>query len=472
MSLFYTSDTGSITNRFNQDMELIDMDLPLSLINTVVMIFVLIARAIFIAATGKYIGAALFFCVLAVYVLQSFYLRTLRTLRLLDIESRSILLAHFLETLGGLIILRAFNWDQYFIERNNELIDIVQRPFYLLLSVQRWLSLVLDLMVGGIAIVLATIAVQARGLDVGLLGLALVSIVGFSAGLKQLIIHWTMLETSAGAITRVKSFVSPVGCENLPAERVVVSESWPKFGSVEYRNVMASYGKGSGPVLKDVSLTIEPGQHIGICGRSGSGKSSLIACLFRLLELDVGSIHVDGVDISTIPRQHVRERLIALPQDAYILPGTVRFNVDPTGDNDDASIIQALEKVGLWKMLCIDEVGGLDGKLPQDLLSHGQRQLMCLARAMMRRSSILVLDEATAAVDSETEALIQHIIQERFERYTIIAVAHRLDTIREFDRVAVMDAGSIIEWGDPVTLLRRESAFRTLYNDMKGIAGP
>ncbi|KID84399.1 ABC transporter, transmembrane domain, type 1 [Metarhizium guizhouense ARSEF 977] len=472
MSLFYTSDTGSITNRFNQDMELIDMDLPLSLINTVVMIFVLIARAIFIAATGKYIGAALFFCVLAVYVLQSFYLRTSRTLRLLDIESRSILLAHFLETLGGLIVLRAFNWDQYFIERNNELIDIVQRPFYLLLSVQRWLSLVLDLLVGGIAIVLATIAVQARGLDVGLLGLALVSIVGFSAGLKQLIIHWTMLETSAGAITRVKSFVSTVGCENLPAERVAVSESWPQFGSVEYRNVMASYGKGSGPVLKDVSLTIEPGQHIGICGRSGSGKSSLIACLFRLLELDDGSIHVDGVDISTIPRQQVRERLIALPQDAYILPGTVRFNVDPTGDNDDASIIQALEKVGLWKLLCIDEVGGLDGKLPQDLLSHGQRQLMCLARAMMQRSSILVLDEATAAVDSETEALIQHIIQERFESYTIIAVAHRLDTIREFDRVAVMDAGSIVEWGDPVTLLRRESAFRTLYNDMKGIAGP
>ncbi|KAF5120189.1 ABC transporter atnG [Metarhizium anisopliae] len=412
------------------------------------------------------------FCVLAVYVLQSFYLRTSRTLRLLDIESRSILLAHFLETLGGLIILRAFNWDQYFIERNNELIDIVQRPFYHLLSVQRWLSLVLDLMVGGIAIVLATIAVQARGLDVGLLGLALVSIVGFNAGLKQLIIHWTMLETSAGAITRVKSFVSTVGCENLPAERVAVSESWPQCGSVEYRNVMASYGKESGPVLKDVSLSIEPGQHIGICGRSGSGKSSFIACLFRLLELDDGSIHVDGVDISTIPRQQVRERLIALPQDAYILPGTVRFNVDPTGDNDDASIIQALEKVGLWKMLCIDEVGGLDGKLPQDLLSHGQRQLMCLARAMMRRSSILVLDEATAAVDSETEALIQHIIQERFESYTIIAVAHRLETIREFDRVAVMDAGSIVEWGDPVTLLRRESAFRTLYNDMKGIAGP
>ncbi|KID93729.1 ATPase, AAA+ type, core, partial [Metarhizium majus ARSEF 297] len=306
-------------------------------------------------------------------------------------------------------------------------------------------------MVGGIAIVLATIAVQARGLDVGLLGLALVSIVGFSAGLKQLIIHWTMLETSAGAITRVKSFVSTVGCENLPAERVAVSESWPRFGSVEYRNVMASYGKGSGPLLKDVSLTIEPGQHIGICGRSGSGKSSLIACLFRLLELDDGSIHVDGVDISTIPRQQVRERLIALPQDAYILPGTVRFNVDPTGDNDDASIIQALEKVGLWKILCIDEVG---------------------ARAIMRRSSILVLDEATAAVDSEMEALIQHIIQERFERYTIIAVAHRLDTIREFDRVAVMDAGFIVEWGDPVTLLRRESAFRTLYNDMKAIAGP
>lgn len=466
MSLFYLSDAGSIANRFSQDMELIDMDLPLSLINTVIMIFVLIARAIFIAVTGTYVGAALVFCMAVVYVVQSFYLRTSRTLRLLDIESRSILLTHFLETLGGLVTIRSFGWDKRFIKQNNEVIGIVQKPFYLLLSVQRWLSLVLDLVVGGIAIVLAAISVKAKGLDVGLLGLALVNIVGFSAGLKQLITHWTVLETSAGAVTRVKSFIDTVESEDSPTESQTTPDNWPANGLVEYRNVVASYNKDAGPVLKGVSFKIEPGQHVGICGRTGSGKSSLVACLFRMVELESGSIHVDGIDISTILRQDVRGGLIALPQDAYLLPGTVRFNVDSMGDNDDAEIIKALEEVGLWKMLSAE---GLDAPLPRNLLSHGQRQLVCLARSMMRRSSVLVLDEATAAVDGETEALIQRIIQQRFKKQTVIAVAHRLDTIRDFDRVAVMDDGVLVEWDEPDKLMQRDSAFRKLYNDMKGV---
>lgn len=467
MSLFYLSDSGSIANRFSQDMELIDMDLPLSLINTVIMIFVLIARAIFIAVTGTYVGIALVFCIAVVYFVQSFYLRTSRTLRLLDIESRSVLLTHFLETLGGLVTIRAFGWDQPFIKQNDEIVGVVQKPFYLLLSVQRWLSLVLDLVVGGIAIVLATIAVQARGLDVGLLGLALVSIVGFSAGLKQLITHWTVLETSAGAVTRVQSFISIVESEHAATETQTTPENWPANGLVEYRSVAASYNKDDGPILKDVSFKIKPGQHIGICGRTGSGKSSLVASIFRMVELDSGSIHVDGVDISTIPRQAVRGGLIALPQDAYLLPGTVRFNVDPIGDNDDLEIIKALEEVGLWKLL---SEKGLDAELPRNLLSHGQRQLVCLARAMMRKSSVLVLDEATASVDSETEALIQRIIQERFKNHTVIAVAHRLDTIRDFDYVAVMDSGVLVEWDEPYNLMARDSAFQRLYNDMKGVA--
>jgi ATP-binding cassette, subfamily C (CFTR/MRP), member 1 len=470
MSLFYETTAGSLANRFSQDMELIDMELPLSLINTVVMAFMMIARAIFIAVASTYIGAALPLCAVLIYFIQGFYLRTSRVLRLLEIEAKSVLFTHFLETLAGLVTIRSFGWSKEFITRNKEFLNLAQRPFYSLLGAQRWLSLVLDLLVSGIAITLATIAIQINTLDVGLTGLALVSIVGFSSGLKQLITHWTVLETTAGAITRVKSFVSSVGTEESDNGCLEVVDEWPASGVIEFENISASYRSDSPPILKGLAFKIEGGQKIGICGRSGSGKSSLLACVLRTLALDTGVIRIDGVDISTLSHQRVRSGIIALPQDAYLLPGTVRFNVDPLGENDDSTILAALEDVGLLKTFYnLDAEGAtfLDKPMPSDLLSHGQRQLICLARAMMRRSSILVLDEATAGVDHKTEHLIGRIIKTHFKSHTVIAVAHRLDTILDFDRICLMESGSLLEYGEPRKLLSIDSGFKRLYDNTK-----
>ena len=220
------------------------------------------------------------------------------------------------------------------------------------------------------------------------------------------------------------------------------------------------------PTLNGISLSIKAGQRLGICGRSGGGKSSLVSTLLRLLDLSSGSIYIDGVDIATIPRQTVRSRLIALPQEPYLLAGSLRYNVDPLEACSSEEIEQALRKVHLYHLAKGDD--GLDVTLAPEMLSHGQCQLLCLARAMLRKGSILVLDEATASVDVETDSLMQHLIRSEFSTHTVIAVAHRLDTIIDFDAVAVMDRGHIAEYGHPDELLKRGGTFRELYRVQKG----
>lgn len=470
LSFFTQTDAGSITNRFSQDLDLIDMELPVSLIHTLLTGFILIAQTLVIAATARYAGAAIPVCVLAAYMTQKFYLRTSRVFRLLDIEAKSLLFSHFLETLSGLVTIRAFGWGEGYVKTNSYFVDLSQRPFYLLLSIQRWLGLVLDLLVSGIAVVLAVIAVKSKGdVNPGLMGLALLNIVGFSSVLKQLISNWTLLETSTGALSRVKSFTSGIASEHDDSSggHPTPDWHWPSEGAIEFNDVAASYTIPASPVLHGVSFKISPGQRIGICGRSGSGKSSLLATLFRMTEITSGSIIIDGIDISTLPRNEVRLRLNALPQQPFCLPGTVRDNIDPTGQHDHNSIVAALYQVGLWDVF--DKIpGSLDATMPTNMLSHGQQQLLCLSRAMMRSSSILVLDEATSSVDLETEALMKELIDKWFQHHTIIAVAHRLDTILNYDRVAVMDSGRLVEWDDPQELLQKDSIFRSLYLDMKG----
>jgi ABC-type multidrug transport system fused ATPase/permease subunit len=491
MSLFYTTDKGSMTNRFSQDLELIDLELPVSLIQTAMMVFIIIARTVLMAVTSTYLGIALPFCFLAIYLLQAFYLRTSRLLRLFDIEAKSPLFTHFLETLSGVVTIRAYGWNDEYTGRNIDRINTALKPFYALLSVQRWLGLVLDLVVAGIAVVLAIICVEARGqVDKGLIGLALVNIVGFSAALKQLITFWTQLETSIGAVSRVRSFAAATPSEHLPSETTQPPPSWPAHGAITFTNVHASYHpSGADPVLKGISLTIAPGQRIAIVGRTGSGKSTLVAALFRMIELsspppppspspsssDGGNggnsqITIDGLDIATLPRRLLRERLVALPQEAYLLPGSVRYNVDPLGECTDAEVVAALRLVGLWEGVL--EPRGLDAPLQADAVSHGQRQLVCLARAVVRsgRSRVLVLDEATAAVDVETDAMVQRIVRERFAGQTVVAVAHRLEGIMDFDRVAVVEGGRVVEWGVPEELVRDGgSAFGRLWRDLKGL---
>lgn len=400
-------------------------------------------------------------------VVQKYYLRTSRQVRILDLEAKAPLYSHFIESLSGLVTIRAFGWSDSFVQQNLILLDHSQRPYYLLFCIQRWLGLVLDLMVSGLALILMVLIVKLRhSTSAGYVGLALLNIMSFGEWLSWNIRMWTALETSIGAVARVKSFTEVTPSENMPSERQSVPEYWPAAGQIELKKLTASYTHLGNTIIRDINMTIQPGENIGICGRSGSGKSSLLMTLFRMLEVvPESSILIDGIDITTLPRHLVRSRLNTIPQDPFFLKGTIRFNASPCSSSPpDAAIISALQKVQLWTI--IESKGGLNAELTADLFSHGQRQLFCLARAILRKNGcrIVILDEVTSNVDVRTDRLMQKIIREEFRDATVLAVAHRLDTIRDFDRVAVMSGGRLVEFDEPAALLERESAFKELWD--------
>ncbi|RMJ01545.1 hypothetical protein CDV36_015712 [Fusarium kuroshium] len=466
MSFFAATDAGVTINRFSQDLQLIDMDLPLSALNTFATFVLCIAEMALIAAGSYYTAVAFPFLFVALWVVQHTYLRTSRQLRFMDLEAKSPLYALFTESVTGLVTLRAFGWRGALEKKHHELLDRSQKPFYLLYAVQRWLTFVLDMFVAFIAVLVMVLVTQLRGvLPTGLIGVALVNIIQFSQHLKLLMTFWTNLETQIGAISRIKSFTSHTASEHEPQENEQPPSMWPSNGTIMFDNVSAGYRK-SEHVLKNISMSIEAGQKIGICGRTGSGKSSMVSCLFRMVDLHSGRITVDGFDISTLPREQVRTRLVAVPQDAFLIEGgSVRLNADPTSGLTDAAIEDALRSVELWGIVA--EKGGLDVPIEELHFSHGQRQLFCIARAMLRPSPIVILDEATSSVDSHVDELVQRVLRERFENRTVIAIVHKLElALDDFDMVAVLDAGELQEFGPPRRLLEKgaeASAFAALY---------
>ncbi|KAJ5819793.1 hypothetical protein N7474_005384 [Penicillium riverlandense] len=471
LSFFTSVDIGSTTNRFSQDMTLIDHDLPYSVTDFVLSLSMGLMSAILMCVSARYFAAVMPAVFLFMWMLQKFYLRTSRQMRLLDLEAKSPLFSQFIESLSGLVTIRAFGWASAFENQNLALLDASQKPFYLLFCIQRWLELALDLSVAVLGAILMVLVVKLRSdVGAGYVGLAILNVITFSQSLSQILRNWANLETSIGAIARIRDFVANTANENRTgeSERPITMDndlsSWPSKGKIEFRNVYASYKTGEDQrfVLRGLNLSIEPGQKIGICGRSGSGKSSLLASLFRMLEVDPKSqILIDGVDITRISRQTTRTALNAIPQEPFFTHGTVRANMDPWNTKTPEQIEEALRRVELWET--VETKGGLNAALDANFFSHGQRQLFCLARALLRGSKVIVLDEVTSNVDVVSDALMQRIIREQFADSTILAVAHRLETIMDFDRIAVIRDGELIEFDTPKALLEKESAFKGLY---------
>ncbi|KAM5387652.1 hypothetical protein ACJA88_000912 [Fusarium oxysporum] len=445
LSLFTTTDLGSITTRFSQDIGMVDNQLPLGLVVTLASFFGAIAKAGLLASSNPYIAATFPLLGAVYFYLQRGYLRTSRQLRLLDLEEKAPLYTQFLETLSGLVTIRAFGWNDAVIQANHTLVDRSQRPFYLLMIVQRWLVLVLDLTTAALALLLVGLAVRLRGeVDT----------------VNMLIQFWTSIETSIGAVSRIKQFAEETGEENLPGETHQPPAQWPDKGAIQIHNLTASYGDGDGEVIKAldaVSLEIKGGEKVGICGRTGSGKSSIFLAFLRILDSTSGSIIIDGISLSSVPRETIRSRLITLTQDQFVLPGTVRHNVDPLGIYSDVEIKEALRLVELYDS--IERHGGLDASFDQDTLSHGQKQLFFLARTVLRKND----GRISHSVDQKTEETIKAVIESEFKDHTVVFITHRLDTIIDFDRVIVMDKGCVVELGEPKSLLASDAKFKALW---------
>ncbi|KAJ6102982.1 hypothetical protein N7486_005409 [Penicillium sp. IBT 16267x] len=463
MLFFSTTDSGSLLNRFSQDLQLIDMDLPIAAINTIATLFLCMAQMALIGVGSKFAAISFPIVLGMLFLIQKLYLRTSRQLRYLDLEAKAPLFSHFTDCLQGLVTLRAFGWQHGMEKKNIELLDISQRPFYYMFAIQRWLTLSLDFVVAGIAILLIVLVVILRGtsLSAGAVGVALLNVIQFSQTIKLAVTFWTNLETHIGSIQRIKDFTKTVESEDLPGEGGEIPPNWPSKGAVSFHSVSAAY-RPSEPVLNDVSLTVKAGEKVGICGRTGSGKTSMIMSIFRMIELTNGLITVDGEDISRLPRREIRARINGVSQDSLLFKGSVRLNVDPTSSCTDKDITCALKTVQL--LPAIEEKGDLDTDIDEIHLSHGQKQLFCLARAILRQGNILILDEATSNIDSKTDEIMQRVIREKFCNHTIISVAHKLDTILDYDRIVVLDAGRLVETGEPFALLTDpKSHFSKLY---------
>lgn len=304
--------------------------------------------------------------------------------------------------------------------------------------------------------------------------------------MNRLIIEWTTLETSLGAIARLRSFSQDTPIEEDKGRINDVPAKWPSRGEIVFENAVASYGPDLPPAFSDINFTILPGSRFGICGRTGSGKSSLFNSLFRLLDLTSGRILIDGVPHTQIPLEVLRSHIIALPQQPYLLPGSIRRNMDPEGLAENSEIKMALEKVGLWDIVTSPSAPDsstlansgetrirLDQPLLSDALSPGQCQLFVLARALLLTAGpkILVLDEATSNLDVENDALMQRLIRTEFvdKGCTVVAIAHRLDNIADFDTVVVMEGGHVAEIGVPDDLIKRETGkFRAMLCGQRG----
>ncbi|KAK8144941.1 hypothetical protein G3M48_005104 [Beauveria asiatica] len=404
------TDIGTLVNRFSQDMQLIDMILPGALITTAFHAASCISVSALTIAATPYFAAVLPFILLALGTVHRFYLRTSKQLRLLELESKAPLYSHMIDTINGIVSIRAF----------------------------------------GCA---------------GFTGIALVNMMSLSQSLASLIIFWTSLETSLGAVSRVKSFSEETPVEESPD--APVAQNWPRSGHVQFNGVTAAHVNFV--ALRNVSIEIASGERIAVCGRTGSGKSSFISSVLGMMDIGSGSIKLDGQDVGQIDREIVRSRVNYITQDPFLFTGSLRQNLCLGGDSTDAELEECMKAVGLWEQ--VQESSGerctktvLDMDMEQMQLSQGQQQLLCLARALLRKSKLVLLDEPTASVDTMTEAKMAEVIARKFEDATVIMVTHRLSLIHSFDKVIVLNTGEIVEYGPPAELLSdTTSALYQLY---------
>ncbi|KAL7089481.1 hypothetical protein ACP275_13G188700 [Erythranthe tilingii] len=467
MVFFHTNPLGRIINRFAKDLGDIDRNLApfgnmfLGQVSQLISTFVLIG----IVSTMS-LWAIMPLLVLF-YVSYLYYQSTAREVKRLDSISRSPVYAQFGEALNGLSTIRAYRAYDRMSVINGKSMDNNIRFTLVNMSGNRWLGIRLET-VGGLMIwFTATFAVVQNGRAenqqafASTMGLLLSYALNITSLLTAVLRLASLAENSFNAVERVGTYI------DLPCEGPGVIENnrplpgWPSAGSIRFEDVVLRYRPELPPVLHGISFTISPSDKVGIVGRTGAGKSSMLNALFRIVELERGRVLIDDCDISKFGLTDLRKILGIIPQSPVLFSGSVRFNLDPFNEHNDADLWEALERAHLKDVIRRNSLG-LDAEVSEagENFSVGQRQLLSLSRALLRRSKILVLDEATAAVDVRTDALIQKTIREEFRSCTMLIIAHRLNTIIDCDKVLLLDAGQVVEFDSPETLLHREeSAF-------------
>ncbi|KAI6218012.1 Mrp-4 [Aphelenchoides fujianensis] len=455
MRFFDITPFGRILNRCGKDIEIIDFLLPFNVQFFAQCVLQVVSTLVIIMISTPIFGVVVVPLTITYLIILRYYISISRQLKRFESTTRSPIYSHLSETINGASTIRAYRNVDCFCRMAEQKLDTHVQCRYLSYIANRWLSLRLELIGNCVVLFAALFATLTRETtSAGVLGLSVSYAVNITFVLNFAVRQISKLETNIVAVERVNEYAEVEAEADWVVENNRPMVGWPQLGAVEFKGYSTRYRPGLELVVKHINARIEPGQRVGIVGRTGAGKSSLTLALFRLIEPAEGAIVIDGVDIATIGLHDLRSRLTIIPQDPCLFSGSLRFNLDPFGRHSDHELWQVLEMAHLK-----DFAAGLTDGLSQEItegggnLSVGQRQLLCLARALLRRSTILVLDEATASVDLATDVLIQQTIRREFARCTVLTIAHRLHTIADYDLVLVLDGGVVREFDAPARLL-------------------
>ncbi|GIM00727.1 hypothetical protein Vretimale_5639, partial [Volvox reticuliferus] len=462
LSFFHTNPSGRIVNRFSKDQGQVDDLLPSCLFDALQSAFQVLGAFVLVAIAVPVILPVFLPLLAAFYWVRHRYIAASREMKRWEAVTRSPIFASFSATLKGLPTIRAYGAASRFDDAFLELMAHNGNWYFASISAARWIGVRLDAVAGTALLAAALLAVAMRDkINTGVMALALTHVLQLT-GLMQWVVRQTAeVENTMTSVERMLSYTE------LPSEAPRVAEGggspppgWPKSGAITYQDVTAVYRPGLPSVLRDLSFFLAPGTSCGVVGRTGSGKSSLMLTLFRLIDVVHGRILLDGVDIAAVGLDALRRQLAIIPQDPVLFSGTLRSNLDPWGAHGDEALWEVLQAVQLRGAVAAMP-GGLDAAMAEcgGNLSVGQRQLFCLARALLQDAKVLALDEATANVDRATDQLIQSAVRDFAHRdreihgRVLLVIAHRIDTILDTDHLLVLAAGQLVESGRPEELI-------------------
>ncbi|KAL8939646.1 MAG: hypothetical protein Q9216_003254 [Gyalolechia sp. 2 TL-2023] len=502
---FDSTPLGQMMNRFSKDVEAIDQEVaPIAVgvvgcLTSVITIIVLIS-----VITPGFLIAAIF--ITAIYFgIGSFYIKSSVGLKRLESVQKSPLYQQFGETLSGMTTIRAYGHERRFIRDNLCRVDKHNRPYIYLWAANRWLAFRVDI-TGALVSFFAGVFIilRIKTIDAGAAGLSMTYAVMFSENILWLVRLYSVNEQNMNSVERVKEYMDVEQEAQSIKPDARPPGNWPSRGAIDFVNYSTRYRSDLDPVLKDLTFKVQPSERVGIVGRTGAGKSSLALALFRGLEAEEGKIIIDDIDIGLIGLQDLRESITIVPQDPTLFTGTIRSNLDPFGLFTDEEIFSTLRRVQLIgvgaesrrdsthgkKTDRSDEEASSNLTLTQTItnsrentnifeslsspvtesgsnLSQGQRQLLCLARALLKAPKVLLMDEATASIDYATDSKIQETLRE-VKDSTIITIAHRLQTIIDYDKVLVLDKGKLVEYGAPWELIKQDDGIFQGMCEMSG----
>ncbi|XP_016344220.1 ATP-binding cassette sub-family C member 9-like isoform X4 [Sinocyclocheilus anshuiensis] len=456
---FDVTPLGQILNRFSADTNIIDQHIPPTLESLTRSTLLCLSAIGVIAFVTPAFLIALVPLAVAFYFIQKYFRVASKDLQDLDDSTQLPLLCHFSETAEGLTTIRAFRHEARFKQRMLELTDTNNTAYLFLSAANRWLEVRTDYL-GAVIVLTAAVTAIWTSSQSGLVGLGLTYALTVTNYLNWVVRNLADLEVQMAAVKKVNSFLSTES-ENYEGSMDVsqVPEDWPQHGEIKIQDLCVRYDTMLKPVLKHVNAHINPGQKVGICGRTGSGKSSLSLAFFNMVDVFEGKIVIDGIDICKLPPQTLRSRLSIILQDPVLFSGSIRLNLDPECTCTDDRLWEALE-IAQLKNVVKALPGGLDAVVTEggENFSVGQRQLFCLARAFVRKSSILIMDEATASIDMATENILQKVVMTAFADRTVVTIAHLVSSILEAEQVLVFASGTLVESDSAPNLLAQEDS--------------